>query len=47
MKVVTFMLWLLYHFYPPDRRWVGPKNDLDIAKKRKCLPLLVSEPPTP
>jgi hypothetical protein len=47
MKVVSFMLWLLYHFYPLDRSCVGPTNDLDIVKKRKSLPLLVSEPPTP
>jgi hypothetical protein len=47
MKVVSFKLWLLYHFYPLDGRWVGPRNDLDIVKKRESLPLLVSEPPTP
>jgi len=41
------MLWLLYHFYLPDRRWVGSTNDLDIVKRRKSLPLLVTEPPTP
>jgi hypothetical protein len=45
--VVSFMLLLLYHLYPLDRRWVGCTNDLDIVKKRKSLPLLVSEPPTP